>query len=223
MNRREFIELSAALGATLAWARSTARESQLTWAERRESYPQGVASGDPHPDSVLLWTRRPPVAGAAASRITVELARDQEFKHVVSTSSAALSEANDWTWRILAAGLDPGTVYWYRFIDDAGHGSRVGRTMTAPRADRRAPRELHVRELPERLPGRAERLSPHDATRTSAARSNDQLDFVLHLGDFIYEIVWYPEDRPQGMYERRLRDLVRFKTGEKVARLPRAH
>ena len=60
MNRREFIELSAALGATLAWARSTARESQLKWSERRESYPQGVASGDPHPDSVLLWTRRPP-------------------------------------------------------------------------------------------------------------------------------------------------------------------
>jgi alkaline phosphatase D len=43
-----------------------------------------------------------------------------------------------------------------------------------------------------------------------------QLDFVLHLGDFIYEITWYPEDRPQGMYDRRLRDVVRFKTGEKI-------
>ena len=87
MNRREFIELSAALGATLAWARSTARESQLQWSERRGSYPQGVASGDPHPDSVLLWTRRPPTAGAQAQRLTVEIARDPQFKHVVSTST----------------------------------------------------------------------------------------------------------------------------------------
>jgi len=45
---------------------------------------------------------------------------------------------------------------------------------------------------------------------------NDQLGFVLHLGDFIYEIVWYPDDRPQGMYDRRLRDIVRYEHGEKI-------
>ena len=39
---------------------------------------------------------------------------------------------------------------------------------------------------------------------------------MLHLGDFIYEIVWYPEDRPQGMYDRRLRDMVRYEHGEKI-------
>ncbi len=39
---------------------------------------------------------------------------------------------------------------------------------------------------------------------------------MLHLGDFIYEIVWYPEDRPQGMYDRRLRDIVRYPHGEKI-------
>ncbi len=44
----------------------------------------------------------------------------------------------------------------------------------------------------------------------------DRLSFLLHLGDFIYEIVWYPEDRPQGMYGRRLRDIVRYEHGEKV-------
>jgi alkaline phosphatase D len=38
----------------------------------------------------------------------------------------------------------------------------------------------------------------------------------VHLGDFIYEIVWYPEDRPQGMYDRRLRDIVRYPSGEKI-------
>ena len=43
----------------------------------------------------------------------------------------------------------------------------------------------------------------------------DRLGFVLHLGDFVYEIVWYPEDRPQGMYARKLRDIVRYPNGEK--------
>jgi alkaline phosphatase D len=48
------------------------------------------------------------------------------------------------------------------------------------------------------------------------ASEADRLGFVLHLGDFIYEIVWYPDDRPQGMYDRRLRDVVRYPTGEKI-------
>lgn len=48
------------------------------------------------------------------------------------------------------------------------------------------------------------------------AVEQDRLGFVLHLGDFIYEIVWYPEDRPQGMYDRRLRDIVRYEHGEKI-------
>ena len=39
---------------------------------------------------------------------------------------------------------------------------------------------------------------------------------MLHLGDFVYEVVWYPEDRPQGMYDRRLRDIVRYPHGEKI-------
>jgi alkaline phosphatase D len=215
MNRREFIELSAALGTTLAWARTTASESPLSWSERRESYPQGVASGDPHPDSVLMWTRRPPTAGVTAKELTVEIARDREFKHVVSTSRAKLSEASDWTCRILAAGLDPGTVYWYRFIDDAGHGSRVGRTKTAPRENDSRRVSFTFVSCQNVCQGaqNAYRRMIFEDERRPAER---QMDFVLHLGDFIYEIVWYPEDRPQGMYDRRLRDIVRFKTGEKV-------
>ena len=47
------------------------------------------------------------------------------------------------------------------------------------------------------------------------AAPTDRLGFVLHLGDFVYEIVWYPEDRPQGMYDRRLRDIVRYPTARR--------
>jgi hypothetical protein len=43
----------------------------------------------------------------------------------------------------------------------------------------------------------------------------DRIGFILHLGDFIYELVWYPEDRPQGMYDRRLRDIVRYQLAKR--------
>ena len=59
LDRRAFLKLSAALGATLAWGCTTLRPSDSGWRERRELFPQGVASGDPDPHSVLLWTRRP--------------------------------------------------------------------------------------------------------------------------------------------------------------------
>jgi alkaline phosphatase D len=49
----------------------------------------------------------------------------------------------------------------------------------------------------------------------SAGRAR-RLDFVLHLGDFIYEIVWYPKDRPRGMYDRELRDIVQYANGEQI-------
>jgi alkaline phosphatase D len=49
------------------------------------------------------------------------------------------------------------------------------------------------------------------------ASQAERIGFVLHLGDFIHEIVWYPEDRPQGMYDRRLRDIVRYPRGEKIS------
>src|SRR5262249_50975188 len=51
------------------------------------------------------------------------------------------------------------------------------------------------------------------------APETEQLSFVLHLGDFIYEIVWYPEDRRQGLYGRRIREVVRFPHGEKIGDL----
>jgi alkaline phosphatase D len=49
-----------------------------------------------------------------------------------------------------------------------------------------------------------------------AAAPDRRLDFVMHLGDFFYELVWYPEDRPQGMYDRRITDILRYPTGEKI-------
>jgi alkaline phosphatase D len=92
------------LGASLAFSQGGTRPSAHPWHERRDFYPEGVASGDPRPDSVLLWTRRPPVKGDAAQRLTVEIAEDEAFARVVATAQARLTDTSDWTCRVLAGG-----------------------------------------------------------------------------------------------------------------------
>jgi alkaline phosphatase D len=131
LSRREFIQTALALGATAVVAGVTAKPSLVTWHERRDLFPEGVASGDPHSDGVLLWTRYPSAHGTNA-KLTVEVAQDREFRKVVATTTTMVSAASDWTCRVLVGGLEPVHEYWYRFTDAHGSGSHVGRTLTAP-------------------------------------------------------------------------------------------
>jgi alkaline phosphatase D len=163
---------------------------------------------------VILWTRRPPSGDSTANTLRLELSEFADFRKTVSSATAKLSSAEDWTCRVLAAGLKPHQVYWYRFTDEHGFGSRVGRTMTAPAANAdHTVRFAFVscQNVQQGACNAYRRMIFEDEQRPVA----EQLSFVLHLGDFIYEIVWYPEDRPQGMYSRRIRDIVRYKSGEK--------
>ena len=216
LSRREFLAYAAALGASVAWGTTRARNSRIAWTERRELYPEGVASGDPQSDSVILWTRRPIADNKNSASLTVEVAEDNGFRRVVATTSAAVSAASDWTCRVLVGGLKPAREYWYRFTDESGAGSRVGRTLTAPAdGDARTVRFAFVscQNVCQGAQNAYRRMIFEDERAPAAER----LGFVLHLGDFIYEMVWYPEDRPQGMYDRRLRDIVRYTHGEKVS------
>ncbi|HEV8702761.1 MAG TPA: alkaline phosphatase D family protein [Candidatus Polarisedimenticolia bacterium] len=216
LSRREFFAAAAALGASLAWGGAYARRSRVPWRERRDLFPEGVASGDPQSDSVLFWTRYPRSDGSTQARLTVEVSEDEAFTRIVATALATVSAASDWTCRVLAGGLKPARTYWYRFTDEAGSGSRIGRTITAPGAhDTRPVRFAFVscQNVNQGAQNAYRRMIDEDQRAPEAER----LFFVLHLGDFIYEIVWYPEDRPQGMYDRRLRDVVRYANGEKVA------
>lgn len=83
ITRREFITLAASYGATLALGRPASARSKVNWRERRDLFPEGVASGDPEPDSVLLWTRRPFSKGKRQI-LTVEVAEDEGFRRVVA-------------------------------------------------------------------------------------------------------------------------------------------
>ncbi len=214
--RRALLAQAAALSAALAFGRSCAHMPAGPRSERRDLYPQGVASGDPAPDSVILWTRRAPDADARAHRLMVEVASDEAFAQIVARGDVEVSAATDWTCRFLAAGLRPAREYWYRFIDESGNMSRIGRTLTAPAAsDDRAVRFAFVscQDITNGALNAYRRMIYEDARRPRA----EQLSFVLHLGDFIYEIVRYPEDAPDGLDRgRRLRGNVRYPNGEKI-------
>src|SRR4029079_3811053 len=113
LSRREFIQLAAAMGASLAWS-GRVSAARTNWREARNLYPEGVASGDPDPSSVILWTRRPYDSGARQS-LTGEVAEDEHFRRVVAHAPAPVSAASGWTTRVLVGGLKPAHIYWYRF------------------------------------------------------------------------------------------------------------
>lgn len=215
LTRRGFIGAAAAMGATLAWAAAPGKKAPRSWTHAPERFAEGVASGDPASDSVVLWTR---VSNAMESAVPlfVEVAEDSAFERLVtSTRTRALSVA-DHTCRVLVAGLEPACIYWYRFIDAEGRGSRIGRTRTAAAPNDDAPVRfafVSCQNICEGAQNAYRRMIYED----ERAAAGEQLAFVLHLGDFIYEVVEYPEDRPSGRrYDRRVRDLLRYPNGEKV-------
>ena len=212
LSRRQFLKMSAAIGASFAWA-GLARSSQSAWTERRDLYPEGVASGDPGPDSVILWTRRPFDQGTRHV-LTVEIAEDHDFRRIVAHAPAAVSAAADWTCRVLAGGLKPARVYWYRFTDAKGNGSRIGRTITAPRPNDPRPVNfafVSCQSVNEGKLNAYRRMIFEDERATPENR----LDFVLHLGDFIYEVVQYP-DEVKSRYDRTIYEVARIPEGHKV-------
>lgn len=212
ISRRSFLKAAAVLGASLAWV-GPAHGSRVRWRERRDLYPQGVASGDPDPHSVILWTRRP-FAEGTRHLLTVEVAEDEAFRKVIAHAEAPVSSAADWTSRVLVGGLKPAHTYWYRFTDADGNGSRVGRTITAPLPDDSRTVNFAFVSCQDINEGKlnAYRRMIYEDERASAA---EQLDFVLHLGDFIYEVVEYP-DEVKTRYDRTIYEVARIPDGHKV-------
>jgi alkaline phosphatase D len=214
INRRSFLKSAAAIGASLAWV-GPARGSRVHWRERRDLYPQGVASGDPDPNSVILWTRRPFTDGTR-QLLNVEVADDETFRRVIAHAQTPVSSAADWTARVLIGGLKPARTYWYRFTDTDGNGSRVGRTITAPLPN--DPRTVNFafvscQDVNEGKLNAYRRMIYEDERAPAA----EQLDFILHLGDFIYEVVEYPEE-VKTRYDRTIYEVARIPDGQKVAR-----
>jgi alkaline phosphatase D len=151
-------------------------------------FPQGVASGDPTPDSVLLWTR---VESNSIESVRYEVATDPDFKAIVATGEQSVDESTDHTLRVQIDGLASGTPYWYRFTV-RGVTSRVGRTKTAPDPTADVPLRIAVASCQD-YGGRW-----FHAWRAIVDR--DDIDVVLFIGDYIYETIGHldvewPADR----------------------------
>src|ERR1700722_1342552 len=192
MDRRQFIATAMAFGAGAAWTRDKSAASRRRFQERRDLYPEGGASGDPDEHSVLLWTRRPYTKGRSRATLTVEVAEDEGFQSVVAETPARVSAASDWTCRVLVGGLRAGRVYWYRFRDGEGFGSRTGRTLTAPAHD--DPRPVRFAFLCcQNMNQGAQHAYRRMIFEDEHAAPEERLGFVFHMGGFIYELVWHPE------------------------------
>ncbi|MER6234084.1 alkaline phosphatase D family protein [Streptomyces sp. NPDC001616] len=154
----------------------------------------GVASGDPLPDGILLWTRVTPAPDAvpgsglgADTPVVWEIAEDKAFSRIAARGTTVARAGSDHTVKADVRGLRPATAYFFRFSvggggaeDGQGVLSPVGRTRTAPAAGASVP---GIRfGVVSCANWEAGWFSPY---RHLAARAD--LDAVLHLGDYIYE------------------------------------
>ena len=157
-------------------------------------FPQGVASGDPQPDGIMLWTRAVPATGTdAPANLLLQLSRDSNFSPLLLQAQLTTDAHSDYTVRSYIDGLEPNTQYYYRFVGGDREGeksvSRTGRTRTAPppvQASRVNLAFASCQSYEQAFYGCWARMLEDDRS----AAEEDRIHFVLHLGDFIYERCW---------------------------------
>lgn len=175
-NRRSALKLGL-LGLTGLGAPALAKGAR--------GFTHGVASGEPGPTQVLLWTR---YLADQDTALKWEVASDGEFARVVAQGDCTASPANDCCAKAWAKGLAPGQWYYYRFISPSGEKSQVGRTRTLP-------------------VGKVSRFKIAVFSCSNygfgwfnayghACEAGD-FDLALHLGDYFYEYArgTYPSER----------------------------
>ncbi len=138
----------------------------------------GVASGDPMPDKVILWTRVTPRAGATGTAVVRwEVSRTLDFAALVASGSFSTTAERDYTVKVDAGALPAGTTLYYRFSVNATR-SPVGRTRTAPSGA--------LDRLRLALVSCSSYAHGYFHVYRDVAEIAD-LDAVVHLGDYIYE------------------------------------
>lgn len=202
LTRRSFLAGSASfLAAALL---STSRVAGLVASEPRFSaYPftLGLASGDPLPDGVVLWTRLAPQPltpdggmGVNPVQVDWEIAEDDSFRHVVQRGTATANVEWAHSVHVEVTGLKPDRWYWYRF--KAGREtSGVGRTRTAPPPG----------TTPDRLRFAFASCQRYENGYYTALDhlAQEDLDLVIHLGDYIYEGSHRKSDVPDRSFDAR--------------------
>jgi alkaline phosphatase D len=201
ITRRSLLGLLSSSTFLLTVAPGTGAAVELPAAAPPLDFPQGVASGDPQPDGIMLWTRAVPATGANAPvTLLLQLSPDSSFSAVALQAQVHTNADCDYTVRAYIAGLAPDTQYYYRFLGANASVSRTGRTRTAPSPGQARKVNLafaSCQNFEQAHYGSWARMLKEDR----AAAEEDRIQFVLHLGDFIYEQCWY--QRPDGSAQAR--------------------
>jgi alkaline phosphatase D len=184
LSRRELLNITWRLGLAAVLQPVVSRTVLAQPMFAAYPFPLGVASGDPLPDGVVLWTRLAPEpldgGGMPMSRVEVgwEIAHDRMFAKVVRKGTVVARPELGHSVHVEASGLDPGREYFYRFRC-GGEVSQVGRTKTAPAEG----------AVADAIRFAVCGCNHYEAGYFTAFRhlANEQFDFVFHTGDYIYE------------------------------------
>jgi alkaline phosphatase D len=176
-SRRQFLARSGAAGAAIL-----APQALLSASARAQSRPvlpsgkfaEGVASGDPGPRAMTLWTRVAELERKGGVRL--EVARDKGFRHVVARKTIATSPNLGGSVKARVTGLKPHEQYYYRF-ETKGSESDVGRFRTALPADSRQELKFAFFSCQD---------FTHGFYNAHEVMAREDLDFVVCLGDYIY-------------------------------------
>ena len=180
LTRRDFIRGSAyAMG---AFAVSTGLQGCFDSSDDNTvsaRFDQGVASGDPLQDRVIIWTRAVPETSATDSDVTVnyEVAEDDAFTEVIRNGQKEVTADNDYTLKVDVQGLVPGKTYYYRF-SAGGNTSVTGTTRTLP--------EGQVEQVRLAVVSCSNYPAGFFHSYREIANEPD-LDALVHLGDYLYE------------------------------------
>ncbi len=197
IKRRHFLQATLATagavitgcgdGDTSGSGTTTTTGTPRTLEDGAKYFPQSVASGDPRPDGMILWTRVED-EGTAANDVALELelSPNVEFSEYIALDGEQSKKITalasfDHCAKVRLASLSPATVYYYRFIYEKGgkfYTSKVGRTKTAPAADADVEVKFAYVSCQDYI-GRY--YNSYSLLLTK------DLDFIVHLGDYVYE------------------------------------
>jgi alkaline phosphatase D len=183
LSRRGLLRGAFSVASIAALTGTTARGVWATPVFHAYPFALGVASGDPLPDGVLLWTRLAPDplngGGLPMQAIEVgwELAADDRFRQIVQKGTVLARPELAHAVHVEVTGLAPARSYWFRFRAGS-EVSAVGRTRTAPAFD----------ATPARVAFANVGCNRYEDGYFTAYRhlAREELDFVFHSGDYIY-------------------------------------
>ena len=153
-------------------------------------FPQSVASGDPRTDSVILWTRIQDTTKRDEDLIVgLEISTNEEFTNIVQIKSLTAYQEYSHAIKVKIDHLEPYTYYYYRF-NYHGVYSNIGRTKTAPMSNDEKSVKFAYISCQDYI-GRYYNVLVH-------LLEQDDLDFIIHLGDYIYETNGEPLSQIKG-------------------------